>query len=388
MIWLIAKREIVTRARSRGFQVIMGVFFLGTVAAGVLPTVLSGGDGDGREVFIGLGAEVADLQAPLEMGNDELDPVVEVVGDDVNVLLEDGDLDVAYDGRALTWAGIPDLTLDTYVRGVVQQVALSERAVDLGLGPDELGTLFAPVEIEEVRLDGGGNQFVARAIVAGVAAFGTFILLSTWGSFMTLGVIEEKSSRVVEILLSHVRPATLLGGKLIGLGALAALQMSTIVLASALTLLTWQDLDVPSGVWGAVPLMLVTFVFGFAFYATGFATVGSMVPRVEDAQSVQGVMSLPLVVGYVIAAASFTSPGSTVVTVASFVPFTAPVIIPFRMALVDPPLWQPILSLVILAASTLVMLRIAGAIYRYSLLRTGSRVGWREAWQGRRGAET
>lgn len=346
------------------------------------------GDASGRQVTIGLSAEVADLQVPLEMGTDELDPVIEMTGDDVNELLEDGDLDVAFDGEALTWGGIPDLELDTYVRGIIQQVAFSERAVDLGLSPDELGSLFAPVNVEEVRLDGGGNEFVARAIVAGVAAFGTFILLSTWGSFMTLGVIEEKSSRVVEILLSHVRPATLLGGKLIGLGVLAALQMSALVLGSALTLLTWEDLEVPSGVWSAVPLMLVTFVFGFAFYATGFAAVGSMVPRVEDAQSVQGVMSLPLIVGYVIAAASFTSPGSLVVTVASFVPFTAPVLIPFRMALVDPPLWQPILSLVILAISTVIMLRIAGAIYRYSLLRTGSRVGWREAWQGRTTAET
>jgi len=242
-------------------------------------------------------------------------------------------------------------------------------------------------ELEEVRLDGGDDEFAARVAVAAVAAFSIFILLQVWGTFMTMGVIEEKSSRVVEILLSHVRPTTLLGGKLIGLGVLAVAQMVILTLGVVVALTFTDGLDVPSGVWSAVPLMLLTFVFGFGFYATGFAAAGSMVPRVEDAQATQFIVMLPLISGYILAFASFTVPDNPLVTIASFVPFTSPVIVPFRAALVDPPLWQPILSLVILAASTLVMLRVAGAIYRYSLLRTGSRVGFGEAFANRGNAE-
>lgn len=273
------------------------------------------------------------------------------------------------------------------MRGVAQQLAFAERSESLNLAPEDIATLFTEVEIEEVRLDGGEDDFAARAAVAAVTAFGTFMLLQIWGSFMTMGVIEEKSSRVVEILLSHVRPTTLLGGKLLGLGILAFGQMLLLVAGVAVALLFLDDFDVPTGVWGAVPLALITFIFAFAFYATGFAAAGAMVPRIEDAQSVQFVLMLPLFIAYGIAFSSFGSPESGLATVASFIPFFAPVLIPFREALVDPPLWQPTLSLVILALSTLVMLRFAGGIYRYSLLRTGSRVGFGEAFRNRNNAE-
>lgn len=388
MIWLIAKREIVTRARSRGFQMIMLVFFLAAIGAGILPRLIV--NDDAREVTIGLTAEAAPFAELLAVGTPSLDPSIEIIEgfeEDPASLFEDGEISAVFAGDSITWERLPDLELDAYIRDLVQREALSDRAQEMGLGSNDVSTLLTPVDIEEIRLDGGGNEFAARSIVAGVAAFGTFVLLVTWGSFMTLGVIEEKSSRVIEILLSQVRPSTLLGGKLIGLGVLAFVQMSMLALGAMVTLLTWESLEVPSGVWGVVPLMLLTFVFGFAFYATGYAAVGSMVPRVEDAQSVQGVMTLPLMVGYLVAAVNFTNPDNTIVTAASFFPPTAPVIIPFRMALVEPPIWQPILSLGILAISTVLMLRVAGAIYRSSLLRTGSRVSWRQAWANRKLAD-
>ena len=154
-----------------------------------------------------------------------------------------------------------------------------------------------------------------------------------------------------------------------------------------MTLFFLDDFEVPAGVWGAVPLALITFAVSFAFYATAAAAAGSLVPRVEDATSVQFIVMIPLFVGYFLAFSNFTNPGNVVVTVASFVPFFSPVLIPFREALVDPPLWQPILSLVILAISTVFMLKLAGGIYRYSLLRTGSRVGFKEAFVNRNSAE-
>ena len=382
----IAKREVITRGRSRGFQVTLLILFLGVIAAGILPRLLTG-DPEAREVTIGVAGDAIALTPALEVGDEDLAPTVITVEQDAVMLLEEGEIDVLFDGSSLTWDGFPDLDIEAYVRDVARQVGFGERAAELGLSQTDIATLFTEDEIEEVRLDGGDDEFAARAAVAAVSAFSIFLLLQVWGTFMTMGVIEEKSSRVVEILLSHVRPTTLLGGKLIGLGVLAVLQMLILTLGVIVALLFTDGLTVPSGVWSAVPLMLLTFVFGFGFYATGFAAAGSMVPRVEDAQATQFVMMLPLVAGYIIAATSFTVPDNVIVTIASFVPFTAPVIVPFRAALVDPPLWQPILSLAILAASTLVMLRVAGAIYRYSLLRTGSRVGFGEAFANRAKAE-
>ena len=246
----------------------------------------------------------------------------------------------------------------------------------------DLGQLFADVEIEEVRLDGGQDEFGVRVAVAGVAGFATFMLLQIWGSFLMMGVIEEKSSKVVEILLSHVRPSTLLTGKVLGLGLLALAQMLIFVLGLVVGLLLVRDISIPGSVWATVPLSVVTFLFGFAFYATAYAAVGSMVSRQEDASSAQLPVMFPLLAGYFIASGS-SGPENIAVTVGSFVPFTSPVLLPFRNAMVDVPVWQVALSLAILAVSIVAMLRLAGWIYRYSLLRSGTRVTWREAWRNR-----
>jgi len=385
MIWTIAKREVVTRGRSKGFLAITGILFLGVIAMAVLLTVLGGGD-DAREVTIGIEGDGAAFVDLLEIGDDDLAPTI-VTPDDGQLALEEGDIDVLFSGTTLTWEGLPDQGLDTYIRDVAQQAAFGDRATALGVTPQEIGGLFAPVEIEEVRLDGGDDQFLVRIAAAGVAGAATFILIQTWGSFMMMGVIEEKSSKVIEVLLSHVRPSTLLSGKLLGLGLLALGQMLIFVLGMVVALSIVDEVEIPSGVWGAVPVLVITFVLGFGFYATAFAAVGSMVSRIEDAQSAQLPVMLPLIAGYFIGASSFAAPENPAVTIGSFVPFTSPVLLPYRMSLTDMPWWQVALSLAILAVSIVFMVRIAGAIYRYSLLRSGSRVTWREALRNRSTAE-
>ncbi len=385
MIWTIAKRELVTRGRSKGFLSITGILFVGVIAVAVLLSVL-GGDDEAREVTIGLEGDGIAFAAAIEVGNDDLDPTT-ITSDNGELALEEGDIDVLFSGSTLTWEGLPDQTLDGYIRDVAQQVAFGDRAAALGITPADVGGLFAPVDIEEVRLDGGDDQFLVRIAAAGVAGAATFILIQTWGSFMMMGVIEEKSSKVIEVLLSHVRPSTLLSGKLLGLGLLAFAQMLIFVLGLVVALSIVDEVEIPSGVWGAVPVLVITFVLGFGFYATAFAAVGSMVSRIEDAQSAQLPVMLPLIAGYFIGATSFSFPENPAVTIGSFVPFTSPVLLPYRMAMTDMPAWQVVLSLAILAVSIVVMVRLAGAIYRYSLLRSGTRVTWSEALRNRSSAE-
>ena len=382
MIWTIAKRELVTRGRSKGYLILTGILFVGVLALGVAIRVLDGGDGT-RDVTIGVAADGVTYRDGLAAGDDDLDVTVVDVADG-EVALTDGEIDVFFDGSSLTWEGSPDGGLDNYIRTAVQQVAIGERVQAAGLTPEALGQLFEPVEIEEVRLDGTDEaESTLRLTAAGVSTVATFMLLQVWGSFLMMGVIEEKSSKVVEILLSHVRPATLLAGKTLGLGILALTQMLIVVLGIVVGLVMVRDIDVPAGVWGTVPVLLITFLLGFAFYATAFAAVGSMVSRQEDAQSAQLPAMLPLLAGYFIGITSLASPGNIAVTVGSFVPFTSPVLLPLRQASVSVPVWQVLLSLAILAVSSVVMLRLAGGIYRYSLLRSGSRVQWRDAWANR-----
>lgn len=381
MIWTIAKREIVTRARSKGFLIITGLLFVGVLAMALLQLFLTGSD-DPRQVTIGVTGNGITFTSALELGNDDLAPMVEVVGIDV-AQLEDGAIDVLFDGTTLTWEGLPDFTLDSYVRDTVQQATFGQRAEDLGLTPADLGALFAEVEIDEVRLDGGDDEFGVRLAAAALSGLATFILLQIWGSFLMMGVIEEKSSRVVEILLSHVRPATLLTGKVLGLGLLALAQMMIVITGLVVRLVLVKDISIPDSVWATAPLSVLTFLFGFAFYAAAYAAVGSMVSRQEDASSAQLPVMFPLLTGYMIAAFSIRDPENLAVTIGSFVPFTSPVLLPFRNAMVDVPVWQVGLSLAILAVSIGAMLRLAGWIYRYSLLRMGTRVTWAEAWRSR-----
>lgn len=381
MIWTIAKREILTRGRSKGFLILTAVLFIGVIAVALIQVFLNSTN-EPREVTIGLTDTASDYANALIVGNENLAPVIEDVADD-SALVDDETIDVLFDGTTLTWKGLPDNTLDLYIRDTVQQAAFAERADGLNIDRSQLSDLFAPVELDEVRLDGGDDEFGVRLAAAAVSGFAIFMLLQIWGSFLMMGVIEEKSSKVVEILLSHVRPSTLLSGKVLGLGILALGQMLIFVLGLVIGLLLVQDVAIPGSVWATVPLSVITFLLGFGFYATAYAAVGSMVSRQEDATSAQLPVMLPLLTGYFIAIASISNPDNLAVTVGSFLPFTSPVLLPFRNATVDVPAWQVGLSLAILAVSIVGTLRIAGWIYRYSLLRTGTRVTWTEAWKNR-----
>ena len=130
-------------------------------------------------------------------------------------------------------------------------------------------------------------------------------------------------------------------------------------------------------------MVLVTFLLGFGFYATAFAAVGSMVSRQEDAASAQLPAMLPLLAGYAIAVASIDNPDNPAAVIGTFIPFTSPVLLPFRTAMSDVPVWQIAISLAILAASIFFMVKLGGRIYRFSLLRSGTRVKFSEAWRNR-----
>jgi ABC-2 type transport system permease protein len=382
MIWLIAKRELITRGRSKGFLIITAILFVAVIGFAIAIRLFGGGDESARDVTIGVEGNAVSMVEMLSVGNDDIDPEV-VTATDGQADLTSGDIDVLFDGRTLTWEQEPDFALDDYIRGAVQQQAVADRAAASGLTLAELGGLFEEVPIEEVRLDGGDDESDVRLAAAGISAVATFMLLQVWGSFLMMGVIEEKASRVVEVLLSHIRPSTLLAGKILGLGILAVGQMLIIVLGLVIGLAMAQDIEVPNGVWATVPLLLVTFILGFGFYASAFAAVGSTVSRQEDATSAQLPAMLPLVAAYFIAVSSLGTPTNLAVTIGSFVPFTSPVLLPLRTARVDVPIWQVALALVILAVSIVIMLQLAGRIYRYSLLRSGARVSLTEAWRNR-----
>ncbi|MFT7476361.1 MAG: ABC-2 type transport system permease protein [Verrucomicrobiales bacterium] len=382
MIWTIARREVVTRARTKPFQILTAIMFIGVLLAAVLISVLTGAEDGAQGVIIGLEGDGATYADALSVATEDIDPLV-VMTTNGPAQIDDGTIDVLFDGTTLTWKNFARNDLDTFVRSSVQQVEFANRATELDLSAVELTGLFNEVEIDETLLDGDRGEQGVRIIAALVSTIGTFMMLQLWGAFLMMGVIEEKSSRVVEVLLSHVSPRTLLTGKILGLGILALAQLLIVVFGLGLGLAMVQDIEIPDGVWSSIPLLLVTFLLGYAFYASLFAAVGSTVSRQEDAQTAQLPAMLPLLLGYGIAMTSISNPDSTLVAFASYVPFTSPVVLPFRVAMANPPWWEIALALAVLAISVPLMLRVAGAIYRTSLLQVGTRIPLMEAFRNR-----
>ncbi len=382
MIWQIARREIVTRGQTKAFQVLTAVLLVGVIVAAVSISLVTGSSDEASEFTIGLSGDGTEFADQLSVETDEVAPTV-VETSDGETLLETGDIDVLFTGDELVWEGFPIADLDLYIRTSVQQAEFAERVDDLGLGNAELAALFGEVQIEERLLDGEDDEQFVRFGAATVSTIAMFMLLTVWGGFLMMGVVEEKSSRVVEVLLSHVEARTLLTGKILGLGVLALMQLLIIVAGMAAGLLAVRDIEVPSGVWSSVPILLVTFLLGYAFYASAFAALGSTVSRQEDAQAAQLPAMIPLAIGYGIGISSVQSPDTLLVKIASYVPFTSPVVLPFRVALTNPPAWQVALSLFLLAASVPLMLNLAGRIYRSTLLNVGARVPLLQAFRNR-----
>jgi ABC-2 type transport system permease protein len=215
------------------------------------------------------------------------------------------------------------------------------------------------------------QQIVIGLLVAGVL----YVSLVIYGQLVAAGVIEEKSNRIVEILLTAVRPWQLMLGKITGIGLVALVQIVIVagvalVLGSATKLVSIPTLGVDVVISG-----IVWFVLGYLMYALLFAGAGSMVSRQEDVASVSMPVILVVVAAWIIAlSVAAPDPGSTATTIFSLIPLFSPVIMPVRIAAGVVPFWQVLASVIIVIATIYLLAAIVGRIYRNSVLRVGGRV--------------
>jgi ABC-2 type transport system permease protein len=219
---------------------------------------------------------------------------------------------------------------------------------------------------------------------AAVAFIGVLLLygqLFGYGLWVATGVIEEKASRIVEMLLSAVRPRQLLAGKIIGIGVLGLAQLITIAgFAICLALVTGTHLVHASAIWAAL-LVIGWFILGYAFYASLFAAAGSLVSRMEELQNVIVPINLTILVSFIISIGSLQDPNSTLAVVASILPVSAALAMPVRIVLGAATGWQIALSLTLLIGSAVALVPVGARLYAGAVLRTGSRVKLREAWR-------
>ena len=381
MIGEVARREIVTRARSKAYRISTLVLLVATVLL-VAGAILLGGDESATpeptEVTIGLTSPDPTLETASDsVADTRVRFEFTTLGDDdaVAEALSSGDVDaVVRDGDTLVFQSDPDPGLRSLLTGVLQQLAVDRRAEQFGIDDATLGELLAPAEIDTEVVDPTTDGDAARTVVATIGIFVMFFGIQLYGGQIAMVVVEEKANRIVEILLALVRPRDLLAGKVLGVGVLATIQISIPVVGMFLALALSGTADVPASAYAAIPLLFVFFLLGFTMYGTLFALVGSLVSRQEDAQQALFPVFIPIIAGYALALQAVASPDSLVSTIASVVPLTSPFALPVTVAEGSVGPLLVVASLALLLATTAFMLTFSARVYEFTLLRSGSRI--------------
>jgi ABC-2 type transport system permease protein len=384
-VWLVTRREWNQRVRTTSFQISTLISILIVLALILVPDMYGGGAA--RERTVGLvGERSAELPGLVRVAGDQLGLTVDTRGfadeaagraalrsDDVAVVL--------VDQRELVWKAEVDEQLQAVVISAVQELDRQDAIAELGLTAGEAERLLAPPDLPSTSLEPVTQEQTEREELAFVALVVLFMAIVFYGSFLLTGIVEEKSSRVVEVLLSRLEPPELLAGKTLGIGLVGLAQLALIV-AAALVALRFSENAAAATTPDTIAWILVWFVLGYGFYAVLYATAGSLVSRQEEAQGIQFPISAVLIVAYLFSMEAAQSPESTATLVASFLPPTAPMVMLVRIAHGSVPWWQIAVSIASVGVTTYGLVLLAGRIYSGAILRIGPRLRLREAWRG------
>jgi ABC-2 type transport system permease protein len=416
-LWAIIKREYTERVRTRWFIIatIFGPVFFGSVI--IIPAYMARKGKASTEftnaiildaTTTGLGKKVADeMSAGREPGS--LAPVVRVVPPPALSQAESTATRQVMNKQASGYLVITDQTLKgeelhyagrnatsisdmERLRTTVKETLLGERLEGEGVAHERLKQLtFMPLRLNAERITdkGRGGSGTVSIIFAGVIAFLLYMSIVLYGQNVLRGVLEEKTTRVAEVVVSSVPAETLLAGKVLGVGAVGLTQQIIWVGTSVIMFKLREPILAKLGVVstpfqmpeisiGLALLLLLFFLLGFVFYASLYAAVGSSVNTEQEAQQAVQPLLIMLVATAVFINPILINPTSRLATVMSLLPFSAPIIMPLRLALGSVPWYELAAALVGLAIACVAAVWIAARIYRVGLLMYGKRPTLRE----------
>ena len=383
-IFLVAWREITERTQGRAF-LISTIAIIAVVLAGVIVPSL---DDQTTRVHAGVtGPTPAALETALRDAARADDAELELSRHPTvaagETALREGDADVLIvAGKQLVWKSEPDAEAAALVTAAMQRVRFSERAAELGLTAEQATTLLAPVPAR--TLDNADPDREAREAIAFVSFILLLMMLLTYGTAVAEGVAQEKGTRVMELLVCRVRPRDLLGGKVLGIGIVGLGQMLLALLAGATAIVALDTIDVPDAVPATLAAAVLWFALGYAFWSVALAAVGALVSRVEDLQAAVAPLTWTMTLCALSAPVAAESPDAWYSRLASLLPITAPFAMPVRIAVGEVPAWEIMSAAAITLAATYGLVRLGGAVYSGSLLRTGGRPRLRDVWSAAR----
>jgi ABC-2 type transport system permease protein len=416
-LWAIIKREYLERVRTRWFIVatVFGPVFFGSLI--IIPAYFAKRSKASTEFTntiiidatkVGVGQKVANaiseqrsatsipptvrVVSPAELSQAESTATKQVMLKQASGYLVINDQTLL--GEQIRYAGRNATSLSDMekLRSVVRQTLLAERLEDAGVKPDQIKALtFMPLRLSAERItdSGRGGSGAVSIIFAGVVAFLLYMSIVLYGQNVLRGVLEEKTTRVAEVVVSSVPSETLLAGKVLGVGGVGLTQQIIWVAASFVMFKVREPLLARLGVSstpfqmpeisiGFALLLLLFFLLGFTFYASLYAAVGASVNTEQEAQQAVQPLLIMLVATAVFINPILMNPTGRVAFVMSILPFSAPIIMPLRLAIGSVPWWDLAMSLVALALSCIVAVWVAGRIYRVGLLMYGKRPTLRE----------
>ena len=343
-VTLVARREITMKLRSKAFLISTGILMLAVLASILVGGFLSATTSKTEVAATGAAVALAEKLPNLKVTAVDS---VEAAKD----LVRDGTVEAAIipsDGEPFD---VSIIALDSVPSSLVAQLSTSP-AVEL-LEPNAVNPLLA--------------YFAA-------IAFGIVFFMSamTFGSTIAQSVVEEKQTRIVEILISTISVRALMAGKVIGNSILAFAQIALIAGLAAIGLTVTNQSALLASFGPSIAWFVVFFMFGFVMIAALYAATASLVSRQEDVGSATSPVMILVMLPYILVIAFNDNP--LVLAIMSYVPFSAPVGMPMRVFLGDAAWWEPLLSLAILFVTTVLVIILGSRIYSNALLRTGARV--------------
>ena len=383
---LVAEREVTTKMRSKAF-IITTVATLVLLVGFALVMKLVGG---GSDATVGVTSQNSALAAPIKTVASQIGQNVETKTVDEKTgraQIADGTLDalVVGDGTDGKLRVVVKKDLDGNLRDALTvlagQLVLNQEIADLGGDPAAVRASVAGASVDVEPLEEPYPYQSGQLVLGIVAGILIYMSLLLNGQMVAQGVVEEKSSRVVELLLATIRPWQLMAGKVLGIGFVGLVQMVVIGGVGIAAALGLDVLSIStSAAVGTVIWLIVWYLLGFIMYSLVFAALGALVSRQEDVGGVIAPALMFVIVGYVIGISVLPSqPDNTLAEVLSVIPVFAPTLMPMRLAMGGVPVWEAVLSVGLVLALIPALVWLAGRIYANAVMRSGARVKLKDA---------
>lgn len=385
IVGLVAGREFTTRVMSKAFLISTAVILTIIVGGQIAVSLFS--DDDQRMKVGVVGGAPALAAAVTESGKNLGNPVDVRTDDDEEQSRErvaEGDLDVVLirepgGGYTAVTESEVDPELEAVLDSATQQLALDRALTAQGVDQATLteAVTRAAITVDAIDpVDPDKDQRVGLAYIAVILLFFTVYL---YGIYVAMGVVEEKSSRVVELLLSTIKPLHLLLGKVLGIGAVGLLQVFLFGGAALATGLATGLVTVGSTAIALFASVVVWYVLGFTFFAMLYAAFGSLVSRQEDVNSVTMPLSILAFATFFVAQFSLNDPNTTWISVLAWIPPFSSTLMPMRIAAGVAGPAQVVGTVVIMLVMIAMVAVLAARIYERSVLNTGGKQSWKRA---------